>query len=60
MKIFTLSKYSEDKDKINRALTSMRLEAQPVSQSKSGITTTLWAEVTVILMKVQYFKYLEA
>jgi hypothetical protein len=55
MKIFRLSKDSEHKDKINQALTSMRLKPQPVSQSKSGITTTIWEEVTVILIEVQIF-----
>jgi hypothetical protein len=50
MKIFRLSKGSEDKDKINQALTAMRLEPQPVSQSKSGNTTTQWAEVTVLFL----------
>jgi hypothetical protein len=55
MKIFRLSKDNEDKDKINRALTSMRLEPQPVSRSKSSNTTTIWAEVTVILIEVQIF-----
>jgi hypothetical protein len=31
MKIFRLSQDSEDKDKISRGLTTMRLEPQPVS-----------------------------
>jgi hypothetical protein len=58
MKIFRLSKDSEDKDKINRATTSMRLEPQPVSQSKSGVTTSPLDRVTFILKREKYFKYL--
>jgi hypothetical protein len=53
MKIFRLSKDSEDKDKINRALTSIRLEPRGGPPKKSGVTTSPLDRVTVFLIGYQ-------
>jgi hypothetical protein len=43
---------------MNQALTGGRLEPMPVPQKHSGITTSPWDEVTLILIEVQIFKVL--
>jgi hypothetical protein len=50
MKIFNRSFGYKDRNKINRALTGRILEPRAVSTNQSGVTTTLWALVTVILI----------
>jgi hypothetical protein len=55
MKIFRTMKKCEGSIEINLASTQSRLELKPVSTDQYGVTTTLWAEVTVILIQYQIF-----
>jgi hypothetical protein len=51
MKIFTITKKDEELSGINYPLDGCRLEYRAVSPTQSSVTTTLRAQVTVILVE---------
>jgi hypothetical protein len=54
---FKIVKEEEGCDKINPALTAIRLKPQSITPYQSGVTTTSCDEVTVIIIQYKYFEY---
>jgi hypothetical protein len=55
MKIFTVLKEDKGCDKINPALTERRLKPKSITLYRYGVTTSPWAQVTVILIQYHIF-----
>jgi hypothetical protein len=55
MKIFSLPNKDEEEIGSNYPLDGWRLEPRAVSPNQSSVTTTIWAQVTLVLIQHQIF-----